>query len=82
MYSIPAHMSLVSQVRWEQLHGSFILTTGYDNEAKIWSARDYSLVKVLTGHEGKIMCGDVSTDDEIRIVTVGFDRTLKFWLGH
>ena len=79
VYSIPAHMSLVSQVCWEQRSGAFIVTTAYDNEAKIWSSRDYALVKVLTGHEGKIMCGDVTTDDTVRIATVGFDRTLKFW---
>lgn len=35
MYSIPAHTSLISQVRWEQDTGAFILTTGYDNLAKV-----------------------------------------------
>lgn len=35
VYSIPAHTSLVSQVRWEQTQGTFILTTGYDNQAKV-----------------------------------------------
>lgn len=79
IYSIPAHMSLVSQVRWEQQDGAFIVTTSYDHEAKIWSTQDYSLVKALTGHEGKIMCSDISTCDALRVATVGFDRTLKFW---
>lgn len=41
--------------------------------------KDYSLIKVLAGHEGKIMDADVSSDGSSRIATVGYDRTLKYW---
>lgn len=45
----------------------------------MWSGKDFTQVKVLSGHEGKIMCGDISPNGSYRICTVGYDRTMKFW---
>jgi hypothetical protein len=59
IYTIPAHTSLVSTVRWQPGSGHVLLTAGYDCQAKLWSSRDWKLVKVLAGHEGKIMAADM-----------------------
>lgn len=59
VYTIPAHTSLVSTVRWQPGSGHTLLTTGYDCQAKLWSSRDWKLLKVLAGHEGKIMAADL-----------------------
>uniref|UniRef100_A0A383VFX1 Uncharacterized protein n=1 Tax=Tetradesmus obliquus TaxID=3088 RepID=A0A383VFX1_TETOB len=58
-YTIPAHTSLVSTVRWQPGSGHVLLTAGYDCAAKLWSSRDWKLLKVLAGHEGKIMSADM-----------------------
>lgn len=67
------------QVRFEPGDGHYLLTTGYDNEAKLWSARDFRPLRVLTGHEGKVMNGDICPDGSGLLATVGYDRTLKLW---
>jgi U4/U6 small nuclear ribonucleoprotein PRP4 len=36
-----------------------LLTAGYDCQAKLWSSKDWKLLKVLAGHEGKIMGADM-----------------------
>ena len=77
-YTLPAHSSLISHVRFEPGAGRYFLSTSYDNKAKLWSARDYSLLKVMEGHEGKIMGGDVS-DDGRYPATSAMDRTWKLW---
>ncbi len=35
LYTIPAHTSLVSNVRFERSSGWYLLTAGYDNVAKV-----------------------------------------------
>jgi WD40 repeat protein len=59
-YTLPAHRSLVSAVRWQPGGGHFLLTASYDATMKAWSSRDWSLLKVLAGHEGKVMAADVA----------------------
>ncbi len=56
----------------------------------MWSTRDFSLVKTLAGHEGKVMGVDVSSrpaggaptagaaPDHL-LASVSYDRTLKLW---
>ncbi|KAK9845589.1 hypothetical protein WJX84_004246 [Apatococcus fuscideae] len=77
-YTLPAHTSLVSQVRFEPSDGHFLVTAGYDNLTKLWDSRGLRLVKTLAGHEGKVMGADVSADSRT-IVTAGYDRTIKLW---
>ncbi|GIL66866.1 hypothetical protein Vafri_20334 [Volvox africanus] len=79
LYTIPAHTSLLSSVRWERTEGHYLLTAGYDCVAKIWNARNFSLLKALAGHEGKIMGADVSPTGSHLIATVSYDRTIKMW---
>ncbi|CAI5981903.1 unnamed protein product [Closterium sp. NIES-64] len=78
LYVIPAHTRLVSVVRYEPRDGLLLLTAGYDNTAKVWSGRDFKPVKVLAGHEGKVMGADVAADGQC-IVTASYDRTIKLW---
>ena len=66
-------------MRFEPNDGYYLLTAGYDNLAKLWSSKDYSLLKPLAGHEGKIMAADVSPDGSHTIATVGHDKTIKTW---
>lgn len=70
---------LGTQVRFEPGDGHYLLTAGYDKEAKLWSARDFRPLRVLTGHEGKVMNGDICPDGSGLLATVGYDRTLKLW---
>ena len=77
-YTLPAHSSLISHVRFEPIRGRFLMSTSYDNKAKLWSARDHTLLKVMEGHEGKIMGGDISDDGE-HFATAAMDRTWKLW---
>ena len=37
-YQLPAHSSLLSTVRFQPVHGNFLLTAGYDNLAKVHPA--------------------------------------------
>lgn len=59
IYTIPAHTSLVSTVRYQPHNGHTLLSCGYDCQARIWSTRDWKCLKVLSGHEGKIMAVDM-----------------------
>eukprot|EP00310_Coccolithus_braarudii_P012532 CAMPEP_0183354302 /NCGR_PEP_ID=MMETSP0164_2-20130417/37225_1 /TAXON_ID=221442 /ORGANISM="Coccolithus pelagicus ssp braarudi, Strain PLY182g" /LENGTH=519 /DNA_ID=CAMNT_0025527157 /DNA_START=80 /DNA_END=1636 /DNA_ORIENTATION=+ len=73
-YVIPAHSSLISHVRFQPNHGRFLLSTSYDNKVKLWSTRDYSLMKTMEGHEGRVMCGDISDDGQY-FATAAMDHT-------
>ncbi|GBF89870.1 U4,U6 small nuclear ribonucleoprotein [Raphidocelis subcapitata] len=59
-YVVPAHRSLVSAVRWQPGDGHYLISSSYDATIKVWSTRDWTLLKVLAGHEGKVMAADVA----------------------
>lgn len=47
---------------------------------QVWSAYDYKLIRVLQGHENKVMGVDIHPDSSLNLVaTVSYDKTLKFW---
>ncbi len=46
---------------------------------QVWHGRDWSLLKTLAGHEGKVMGADVSPTGNHLFATVSYDRTVKFW---
>ena len=75
---LPGHNSLISQVKFKPNAGKYLLTSGYDNMSKIWCGKKFRLTKTLAGHEGKVMCSDVSRTNDL-IATGGYDRTLKLW---
>lgn len=80
VYTIPAHQNLVTGVKFEPIHGDFLLTGAYDNTAKIWTHPGWSPLKTLAGHEGKVMGLDISSDGQL-IATCSYDRTFKLWMA-
>eukprot|EP01102_Stenamoeba_stenopodia_P015127 TRINITY_DN5120_c0_g1_i1.p1 TRINITY_DN5120_c0_g1~~TRINITY_DN5120_c0_g1_i1.p1 ORF type:complete len:532 (+),score=123.89 TRINITY_DN5120_c0_g1_i1:167-1762(+) len=78
VYTIPAHLNLVSAVKYHPTNGSYLITSSFDKSCKIWSGKDWSLLKSLAGHEAKVMDVDISRDGE-SIVSSSFDRTWKLW---
>ena len=51
----------------------------YPLSPQLWSARNFSLIKTLAGHEGKVMCIDASPDGSHLLASVSYDRTIKLW---
>ncbi|XP_063222299.1 U4/U6 small nuclear ribonucleoprotein Prp4 [Bacillus rossius redtenbacheri] len=78
LYTIPAHMNLISNVRYQREGGHFIVTSSYDNTVKVWSNKTWQPLKTLSGHDGKVMCVDISPDSQY-IATSSYDRTFKLW---
>ena len=78
IYTLPAHSSLVSHVVFQKTTGQFLLTSGYDRTAKAWLHPGWAPLRTLAGHDGKVMCVDVSQDDSY-VLTTSYDRTFKLW---
>lgn len=78
IHIIPAHSKLISSLKYQPGNGNFLVTASLDHTCKIWDTSDYNPLRILTGHEDKIMCADVSKDSS-SIITSGFDRTWKLW---
>lgn len=57
---IPAHDSLISTVKYQPQYGNYLATASFDGKIKLWSAKNWSVMKTLTGHEDKISCLDIS----------------------
>lgn len=77
-YTIPAHVNLVSRVIFEKNTGEYLVTTSYDNTIKIWSNPEWTPIRNLSGHDGKIMGADISQNGKY-LATSSFDRTFKLW---
>ncbi|XP_045461463.1 U4/U6 small nuclear ribonucleoprotein Prp4 [Harmonia axyridis] len=78
LYTIPAHTNLISDVKFQRDGGDYLVTASYDNTAKLWTNRTWQPLKTLSGHDGKIMCCDISPDSQY-IATCSYDRTFKLW---
>lgn len=78
IYSIPAHNNLISDVKFQKEDTYYLVTASYDNTVKIWTNRTWQPLKTLSGHDGKVMCVDISPDDQY-IATSSYDRTFKLW---
>jgi U4/U6 small nuclear ribonucleoprotein PRP4 len=74
--SIPAHSNLITQV---EVAEEYIASSSFDGTAKLWSTRDYKLLTTLRGHEGKVTGVGLVPGDGHRIVTSGYDKTIKLW---
>lgn len=61
------------------MDGGYLLTTGYDNICRIWSATTFQRLVTLTGHESRVMGGDIAPDGSNTIASVAFDKTIKLW---
>ena len=79
-YCLPAHSALVSDVRWAPASGEALATCGFDGRARLWNARDWTLLADLEAHDGKAMALDFGPrKDDCSLVTAGYDRTFKMW---
>lgn len=78
LYTIPAHTSLVSDVKFQKENGDYLVTSSYDGSAKVWTNRTWQPLKTLSGHDSRVMCIDVSVDNQY-VVTSSYDRTFKLW---
>ena len=79
-YTLAAHTNIVSKVRFGNgaPHGQYIISASYDSSIKLWAHPAWTPIKTLQGHDGKVMCVDVSEDNG-HIVSSSFDRTFKLW---
>jgi U4/U6 small nuclear ribonucleoprotein PRP4 len=79
LYTIPAHASLVSRVKFAPMSGEYLATASFDGTVRLWSGRDFSpLGAPLVGHDGKVTGMDIFPD-EGHLITAAFDRTVKVW---
>lgn len=78
IYTVPAHTNLVSTVHFERDNGRYLLTASYDGTCKIWTHPTWTPLRTLEGHEGKVMCANISPGEEY-IVSASYDRTFKLW---
>ena len=76
-YTIPAHSKVVSQVKFFGQKDYFLVTSSFDQSVKLWTG-DWTLIKVLSGHEGQVSGVDISFDASL-IASCGFDKTWKIW---
>ena len=40
-YTIPAHTNLVSNVKFERSSGEYLISSSYDNTARLWAAKTW-----------------------------------------
>ncbi len=86
LYTMAAHKSLVSRVRYAQCEtGPVLLTASYDKSVKLWSTEKLAgnspgaqLLSCLEGHEGRVMGADLMPATG-HVVSVAYDRTIKIW---
>ena len=78
MYTIAAYTNLISHLKFQDGVGHYLVTSSYDNTAKVWSHPGWTPLKTLAGHVGKVMAVDVSKDNQF-IATASYDRTFKLW---
>jgi len=81
--SIPAHSRLITQIKFAHegygQNGEYLTSCSFDGTGKVWSTRNWKLLSTLRGHEGKIMGVDILDGTDTGIVTVGYDKTMKYW---
>lgn len=88
VFTIPAHQSIVSDVRFYSgelrdpnsslpLAGSFLVTSSYDKTIKLWSADNWALQRTLQDTD-KVMSIDVAPDFS-SIIAGRRDRNVSLW---
>ena len=77
-YTIPGHTNVVSRAVYERGSGSYVLTSSYDNTARLWASKTWQPLGTLKGHDSRLMGCDVSPDGNW-IATCSYDRTFKLW---
>ena len=75
IHNIPAHLNMITNVCFQPNDGKYLVSSSFDKTVKFWSTIDYTPLKTLGGHDGRISYVDVSVNDCIS--TVSFDKTIK-----
>jgi U4/U6 small nuclear ribonucleoprotein PRP4 len=60
--------------------GLFLVTAGFDNHVRIWSADEWSMVRDLTTDAGKVMSADISGDGRF-IASASYSRSFHLFGG-
>ena len=100
--TIPAHNKAICDIRFAKprdtatgnvtaTSSNFFVTASYDKTLKLWNANNYQCVKVLQGHEARVMACDMAVQanekdpvngvPKVKIGSVAFDRTFKLWMN-
>jgi U4/U6 small nuclear ribonucleoprotein PRP4 len=78
LYTMLAHHKTVSDVKFEQTRGEFLVSASHDSTLKVWSAYDFSLIQTLAGHEDLVMRCDIAREGG-HIASACMDHTLRLW---
>jgi len=83
---------MVTTVKFQPKYGNYLMTSGFDNQCKLWSFRNFNLIRTFSDHEARISCSDFSPDfaDQSfdaeeqhkvpkRFASASFDRTFKLY---
>ena len=100
--TIPAHNKAICDIRYAKpttggggaglgASSNFFVTASYDMTLKLWNANNYQCVKVLQGHEARVMACDIAVEanekdpvygiPKVKVGSVAFDRTFKLWMN-
>ncbi|WVQ76721.1 hypothetical protein IAR50_006395 [Cryptococcus sp. DSM 104548] len=60
--------------------GTFLLTAGFDNTVRIWSADEWNLVRNLSTDAGKVMSADISGDGKF-VASASYSRSFHLFGG-
>jgi U4/U6 small nuclear ribonucleoprotein PRP4 len=77
-YTLPAHGSVVSDVRFRPDDPAFVLTSGYDGVAAVWSRYGRDRVVALQSTAQKAMRAAWCPSGD-RVAVAGYDCTWKLW---
>lgn len=80
---IPAHNSVISTVKYQPRHGNYLATSSYDSKIRLWSIKNWSVMKTLSGHEDKISGLDISPVEPVSVkMEVEGDDDGYSWTGY
>ena len=61
-----------------QDRGSWLVSGGFDGKVKLWTADDFILQTELLGHQGRVLCCDVSPRGRY-VASGGWDRSVRLY---
>ncbi|EAR86214.1 U4/U6 small nuclear ribonucleoprotein Prp4 (macronuclear) [Tetrahymena thermophila SB210] len=78
MHTLPGHLKLISDVKFQKNGSNYFVSVSYDNTLKLWNAKDFSLAKTYKSHESKIT--SVTLDQSQKyFATTSLDRKWMLW---
>jgi len=78
MHTLPGHLKLVSDVKFQKNGSNYFTSVSYDNTLKLWNAKDFSLVKTYKSHESKITSVTLDASQKY-FATTSLDRKWMLW---